>query len=87
MAEVTIGISDDYAVLDNEQYKFYYGYEETANDEWCFTARDARDNGELCRYTTSYLLKNAPKLKDYDESETFIFLSVGMLLFFKRRDD
>lgn len=31
--------SDDYAGLECDEAKFYYGYEETENDEWCFTAK------------------------------------------------
>ena len=30
--------SDDYAALECENASFYYGYEVTENDEWCFTA-------------------------------------------------
>lgn len=31
--------SDDYAGLECSTAKFYYGYEVTENDEWCFTAK------------------------------------------------
>lgn len=34
-----IGISDDYAVLKAKNARFYYGYECTADDEWCFEAK------------------------------------------------
>lgn len=31
-------IASDYAGLRCKNAKFYYGYEKTENDEWCFTA-------------------------------------------------
>lgn len=30
--------SGDYAGLSTKNASFYYGYEETEDDEWCFTA-------------------------------------------------
>jgi len=30
--------ASDYAGLETDNAKFYYGYEETEGDEWCFTA-------------------------------------------------
>ncbi len=31
-------VASDYAGLKVPGIKFYYGYEKTENDEWCFTA-------------------------------------------------
>ncbi len=40
--KVDTGISSDYAVVtisnDEDIYEFYYGYEVTLEDEWCFRA-------------------------------------------------
>lgn len=51
-------VASDYAVLDVGNYKFYYGYEETANnnegaEEWAFVAK--KGNRELMRLGTSQL--------------------------------
>lgn len=35
------GISDDYAIMRGGKYQFYYGYEETDdNDEWMFVVSE-----------------------------------------------
>ena len=35
----SIGISSDYATMSCGAGSFYYGYEETEGDEWCFVAK------------------------------------------------
>ena len=39
MNRPTLGISSDYAVLGFNGGSFYYGYEHTVDDEWCFVAK------------------------------------------------
>lgn len=39
MKKPEFGLSDDYAILATENASFYYGYEETDGDEWCFVAK------------------------------------------------
>ena len=33
-------IADDYAVVAGGRFSFYFGYEETIDDEWCFVVKE-----------------------------------------------
>jgi len=39
MYKPRVSINDDYAVLSTKNASFYYGYEITINDMWCFEAK------------------------------------------------
>ncbi len=50
-----VGISDDYAVLSCKNIRFYFGYESTDMDGWCFEA--VWDNGNQSIKIPRYYLK------------------------------
>jgi len=39
MSKPRVSINDDYAVLSTKNASFYYGYEVTINNMWCFEAK------------------------------------------------
>jgi len=39
MYKPRVSINDDYAVLSTKNASFYYGYEVTINEMWCFEAK------------------------------------------------
>lgn len=46
-------IASDYSGLSGGRFSFYYGYEKTLNDEWCFVAYE--NNVEVLRLPSSKL--------------------------------
>ena len=45
--------ASDYAGLGTEKYAFYYGYEETdEEDNWCFTTSEQESGKEIVRYSS-----------------------------------
>ena len=60
-----VGISDDYAVLDAGDFRFYYGYEHTDDDgNWLFLVRK---QGKVLFQRTAHQLNNIDELADTSE--------------------
>lgn len=92
--------SDDYAILENEKYIFYFGYEKTYcddhqtedecneawcdNRDWCFVATDAITNKELLQMSSSELRKHLGKDWCIDEEDVTKFLLVGINCFLNK---
>lgn len=76
---IDIGISDDYAVLETDEYTFYYGYEHVNDDdEWMFVVRanDIDGNNLLFSRSQSQIEELTDRL--YSTSE---YLLIGIALF------
>lgn len=69
----SIYLASDYAGLITKKWDFYYGYEETQDDEWCFVAWD-KDNKEIARYKAS-------EFAERDGESPEIFLLEGLAKF------
>ena len=67
------GYSDDCIVMDAGGRRFYYGYEETKDNEWCFVV--SRDGTEKFRAKTSEL----DSRDSFDVVENFL---AGMVAYF-----
>lgn len=71
-----IGISDDYATITTPNgLEFYYGYEETINNDWAFVAKNLK--GKIIKYSKSFLEKHCDNLKGRDD-EPFYYLLAGI---------
>lgn len=87
-----IGSNDDYACLytqgknswdeDKTKIAFYYGYEATLGDEWCFRAYIG--DKELMMLTTTQLIESSGDLEEGDEP--IKFLLQGMYLYMTKDD-
>ena len=73
--QLSYGYSDDYAILESGKYTFYYGYEETdENENWLFIIRQ---NGNVIFQKTSKEIENS--LNDnYQLHYPVDYLNVGI---------
>ena len=46
-------VASDYAGLSGGRFSFYYGYEKTIDDEWCFVVSE--NDQEVARWPASIL--------------------------------
>ena len=74
--------ASDYAGLSGGAYSFYYGYEETKNDEWAFVAtRKGFDEAgatfvkEIARFSKSEL----DQIVESDEPASFLLAGIAKL--------
>lgn len=76
-----VHIADDYAILDGADYDFYFGWEETDdNDEWCFVAKQGVK--EVCRIPQSELLSRltVQERERKDNVRACLLLGIGWML-------
>jgi len=78
MKKQSVGISDDYAVLETGIYTFYYGYEEEVNDEWAFVAKKGKN--EVARYSKSFIENNSDIKNRSDEPDYYLLAGIGLFL-------
>lgn len=70
---MNIGISDDYAILSGNGFKFYYGYEETDQDgNWLFV-------GQFGVYKNTYLPSDLGA-EQWDNPEEILLKGIGLFL-------
>lgn len=65
-------IASDYAVLSTKNASFYFGYEKTIGDEWCF---EAKFNGVIITIPFSRL-----KAKDMFDVVDCLMVGIGWIL-------
>ena len=73
-AEISTGISDDYAVLSGPGFKFYYGYEQTNElEEWLFV-------GEIENCTLRMTAKELGFKNSFEPTEEILLAGIGLTL-------
>lgn len=78
---IGFGQSDDYIWLDTPEVDFYFGYEVTEDDEWCFEAK--RKDGMKVTIKRSEL-ENICKALENSYDELYGYLAVGMSVYYER---
>ena len=68
--------SDDYAGLETNSVDFYYGYEETKNDEWAFIAKDKE--GKLLLKLSETEIKEKCDNRQLNMPQDFLLAGVGL---------
>lgn len=79
---MNIGTAQDYAVLtDLGGEEFYYGYEVTDDEEWCFQAKlpDGRGGVRIVTIRQTQLME-AAGLRDGERCEEFLLAGIGLLI-------
>ncbi len=71
--------SDDYAGLESGRYSFYYGYEVTDGDEWCFIVKEK--GNVVFKQTTSQINKSVNS--DLDRPNDYLLAGIGIWLLLK----
>lgn len=75
--------SDDYAGLTSGKYKFYYGYEQTdENDEWLFTVEE--NNKIVYKLSTTEIDKMANPSDSFNYPINYLLFGIGTWLLLKK---
>ena len=73
-AEISTGISDDYAVLSGPGFKFYYGYEQTNElEEWLFV-------GEIGNCTLKMTAEELGFKNSFEPIEEILLAGIGLTI-------
>lgn len=72
--QAKISYSDDYAVAESGRYLFYYGYEKTKDDQWCFVVEEM--GKEVFRLTTKEIEQKIDHKSHIDMIQDYLLAGI-----------
>ncbi len=72
--KIDVYASADYAGLETNDYKFYFGYEHEEDGEWCFTAKSTK-------FTGVFVLKQSELKGVSTNADMYEYLLAGIGMF------